>query len=241
MATLIRSADISSIRRVLGDEPHIKCAVAMQESPKIAGMIESDADRKLTEANARALDAESQLREILKDIDSIRHAASEEGYAIGYEEGIQAGNTALKEQKESMQRLLDSLADKYAGEIAQLDDAIVEIIFSALRKILGEILIEPEAVVASVKQAIKHIIQRDKLVVHISETDMRLLRQLPGATRDLIADRQVELVSDDRVTLGGCIVQTDNGSLDARIEVQLQQLRDRLLQIASQRKSNNSQ
>jgi flagellar biosynthesis/type III secretory pathway protein FliH len=37
------------------------------------------------------------------------------------------------------------------------------------------------------------------------------------------------LLSDDRVLLGGCLIETSGGTLDGRLETQMQQLRDTLL------------
>jgi flagellar biosynthesis/type III secretory pathway protein FliH len=40
--------------------------------------------------------------------------------------------------------------------------------------------------------------------------------------------RKFEIVADSRVELGGCIVETNTGSLDGRFEVQLRELYETL-------------
>jgi len=42
---------------------------------------------------------------------------------------------------------------------------------------------------------------------------------------------KVELVADEEIGLGGCVVETSGGSLDARIETQVQHLRETLLKV----------
>ena len=43
---------------------------------------------------------------------------------------------------------------------------------------------------------------------------------------------RLELVADERVELGGCLIETDGGTLDGRLETQLKRLRDTLLDAA---------
>jgi flagellar assembly protein FliH len=43
----------------------------------------------------------------------------------------------------------------------------------------------------------------------------------------------VEIAADDRVELGGCLLETPSGTLDSRLEVQLANLRRTLLEARS--------
>ncbi len=69
---------------------------------------------------------------------------------------------------------------------------------------------------------------RERLVVRVSPRDHELLAAegLKPKNGDAHA---VELLADERVELGGCLIETGGGTLDGRLETQLKRLRDTLL------------
>jgi flagellar assembly protein FliH len=71
-----------------------------------------------------------------------------------------------------------------------------------------------------VREAMRGMLAKEGLVVRLSPTDYGALGPSP--------EPKVEVVADERVALGGCIIETSGGTLDARLEVQLQQLVDTL-------------
>ena len=67
------------------------------------------------------------------------------------------------------------------------------------------------------------------MLVKVAPEDFELLN---ARRRELLEGGNasgVELVADEQVKLGGCVLEGASGNLDARLETQLQRLRDTLL------------
>ena len=67
------------------------------------------------------------------------------------------------------------------------------------------------------------------MLVKVAPQDFELLN---ARRRELLEDgsaSEVELVADEQVKWGGCVLEGTSGNLDARLETQLQRLRDTLL------------
>lgn len=190
---------------------------------------------ELAQVKASAAETEAELQVLLRDLDELRRDAREQGHDAGYKDGFAAGKQELADRLDGLDELLKGIGEQYEADIANLEASAVEVVFAATTKILGDELVKAEAVVAAVRQVIKQVVHRNKLIVHVSPPDKRRLEEAQLITRHGILDGSVEVVADERVTLGGCILETGSGSLDARIEVQLQKMRDCLLRVASQR------
>ncbi len=256
MATLIRSARISSERCVLNggnealsmthqvaDVTDVQTVVTSAQSSGI----DNDEPAKLSvleielsQAQNHAAETEAELRLLRHELDQVRDTAVQQGYKEGHEEGTEAGNKELANRLDALDQLLKQISENYADDIAGREASVVEVVFAATTKILGTELVKAEGVVAVVRQVIKQVARSNKLIVHLSHKDKNLLVEAQNISRRETFDEEVEIIADDHVTSGGCILETGSGSLDARIEVQLQNMRECLMQVASQRKTEGS-
>ena len=164
------------------------------------------------------------------DPEALRKQAFEDGYRDGYEAGAAEAKTeraaAAARQAEEFERLIASAQQALAGQIEGAEDVLVEIAFAAVCKLLGDTAFTEEGARNLVRAAMREVRAKEGLVVRVAPADHRQLSLRPGEGR-------VELVADDRVALGGCIIETAGGTLDARLEVQLQQLVDTLTRARS--------
>jgi len=55
-----------------------------------------------------------------------------------------------------------------------------------------------------------------------------MLHADPARARAITDDAKIEIFPDERVSIGGCLLEAGGGTLDARLEVQLRQLLDTL-------------
>jgi type III secretion protein L len=135
----------------------------------------------------------------------------------GYEEGLEQARMELAEQ------MLDTVGrtvDYFSG----VEDKVVGIVSSAVRRILGE-FDDAELIVRVVHNAL-HVVRNQKQVtlrVHPDQEQAvtgRLSHILSGHS----AISYLEVVADHRLEAGGCILETEVGVVDASVEVQLQAL-----------------
>jgi hypothetical protein len=80
-----------------------------------------------------------------------------------------------------------------------------------------------------VKQAATHALNSEKVVVRLHAADLAMLREAGALDASLPSGALVTWVADKAVALGGCVIETDGGELDARLETQIDRLRSALV------------
>lgn len=191
-----------------------------EETPH--AQIRLEVEREL--ANAR--------KQIEQELASARALAERDGYAAGLKQGEQAAKKAVAEQIERLLSVTAALHQAKAGIIENAEDLIVEIAYAAICRIIGQAAATPAAVASMVGQLLLSLRERDQLAVRLNPQDLELVRQAP----DFVAlSQQAALRADASIRLGGCIVDSDGGSLDARLETQLARLCETLLSVRASR------
>ncbi len=234
MVAIIRSPVVlAGKRRLTGPE-----APAQEETPATAGMSQtSEARHQTTPAKVPTEDTgalvEQVRRSILAQIKSEAEAARELGRQRGLQEGRAAGREesqqAFAAELARVRSISGRLSDALASGIGGLEDIAVAIAFEAICKVLGEAAVTQEGVRAQVRQAAAHAKNKEHVVVRLNAADLSALREAGALNSTLPPDKAVSWVADDSIELGGCVVETDGGGLDARLETQLERMRAALL------------
>jgi flagellar assembly protein FliH len=235
MDPLIRAAQISERAVVLGIRRPSAPEPAPVVVPPPAQAAEAARPQPAPGPDPAWLDAERKKieQELRRELEARLESADAEARSRGREQGLEEGRTeALREAREqgaAAARALAALAERAEREIDGMHDLIVGLAFEAVCKVLGASAVERDAVASMVREAVSRVKQEEAIVVRMHPQDCALLRGLSG---DIGDERhlKVELTSDEKIALGGCIVETEGGLLDARIETQMQRLRTALLQ-----------
>jgi flagellar assembly protein FliH len=155
-------------------------------------------------------------------IDALRRQAFEDGYRDGREEGLRVAKAELAGELEALRTLAASMRGALEEGIGGQEDALVEIAFAAVCRILGEAAAREDGVRSMVREAARAARAKEGIVLRVSAGDQALLQASRGD------ELGVDVVADERVSAGGCLIETSGGTLDARLEVQLRQLLDAL-------------
>lgn len=233
MATVIRAARIVEARMVL-PAPGQPVAVpggpaAQQPGGAVAGGAPAD---PFAAARAELALREQRLAEreqaLAQDLDEARRTAAAQGYQEGNARGQADALGAQRERLDALERVLAGLHEQFGEQVASLEDVMVGIAFEAVCKIIGETMHGVDGVRAVVRAVVARVRAEEHLVVHLSPHDYQLLREARGAASGASDGEPHVLAPDHRVALGGCMVETTGGTVDGRLETQLQKLRDTL-------------
>lgn len=162
-------------------------------------------------------------------LDAMFDEAREQGLKEGREQGRQEAEAAHAEQLEAMAGFLREARRSLEKEVVGLAEVGSEIVYEAVIKMLGQAGQSPEGVAAIVREVIRGAKDRSRLLVRVRRADLAWIQQSRDRILDGIDTGSVEFVADDRVILGGCILETPMGNLDGRLETQLAGLRELLL------------
>ena len=150
-------------------------------------------------------------------------AARQEGYAAGHEEGQKAAAGSLAPVIQALQSAVAAMAANEAQLTAQAEKAVVELSLAIADKVIPQTIGElPEALLTVVNQALSKVLAGTRLNLRVNPDDLdRLKANQSELALPAIDPARLTWSADPAVGPGGCIVETDFGDIDARIEHQL--------------------
>jgi flagellar assembly protein FliH len=199
----------------------------MEQCPEPVNVERLMADRDAAIANAASLEA--QLSKMREELEQQKEIAQDAGYRAGFDQACRKVAAEMAESSEALKALLKSLSDEQVKLIQMGEDAAVEIGFAAVAKILGRMRIEKGLVEAAVKEAINKVSDREGLVVYLAPSDLQTMEALKAQSANGHFWSRIEFKIDDEVGIGGCILRSRLGCLDARLEYQIDELKKLLI------------
>lgn len=194
---------------------------ARQEAEKIINNANEKADNIVTEGKTK--------------LQKIEHEAFQKGWQKGLTEGTEEAQKnhvgILAEAKDT----LDEAVKERVRIIRKAEDEIAQLSVAVARKIiLREMSADSSIVGDIVMEAIRKVTDREEITVkvHPSDLDTVLSRQDDYA-RNIKGIRRLKILADNAVSPGGCVIETPSGTVDARIESQLSEIEQSLLEVSS--------
>lgn len=171
-----------------------------------------EARQIIAEAEARA---EHLLDEARSQVQTIRDHAYQEGR-----------EEALAEYTKKTVAALQSF-DAFRAEI---EPEYVALVRACVEKILGqELKLNPDAVVGIVRATLRDATQQREINVRVHPADVDILRKNQRRLLDMLARAgNIEIREDEAVRRGGCIVVTEQGTIDATLDRQLAAIEEAL-------------
>jgi flagellar biosynthesis/type III secretory pathway protein FliH len=162
------------------------------------------------------------------EINQIYETAKGEGYEAGKIAGVAAAKADIAAQLAILQELSKAAESLYRSEQHQLQDVCSDIVAEAVGKIAGKLLATEEAALGAVREVLSRVKEAREITIRVARDDLQRLKTHELDLSNALSDRKFEIVADNRIQLGGCIVDSKLGSLDGRFEVQLRELYETL-------------
>ena len=151
----------------------------------------------------------------------------EQAYIRGFEVGEKEGLESAKNRVESLLAGLDqsllglSKVKKELSLIAERE--AVELALSIARKIVHqEIATDRTVIVNIVKKALKKVSHHKRIKIRLNPADLDAMNEIRSQTPGLTDSfDEVIFEGDTSIGNGGCVIDTNFGDVDARIEKQL--------------------
>lgn len=247
MSPIIRNAELSSRKRTLPQRRpssgvETRQSAAAEDGVSSVRQLTAPAAEQATPLELPRVD-QQQLQELFEKarqsvLDQFKgeaESARELGRQRGLQEGRQAGREELRQMVASdlgrLRSIMDGLQAKLNSGIEEMEDIALAIAFEALCKILGTSAVTEEVVKAQIRHAASRVQAHENLLVCLHPADLDMLKGMGGLDSILPSGKSVTWESDKSVELGGCILKTDGGQLDARFETQLEQLKKILFEV----------
>jgi flagellar assembly protein FliH len=184
----------------------------------------------LSPPNPEILTYEAYKQRFVEDWEESRQQARAEGLALGKHEGRLAGEAEYQRCLLALRAALASAQSAQQQAIEELGEIGVEIVYGAVAKILGERLSDRQHAGMAVREVIKRCQDRTRLMIRVAPAELKRLETERASLLEGLSAGQTEIIADELVELGGCLLDSRAGTLDGRLETQLQRLREVLMQ-----------
>ena len=189
------------------------------------------------ESNCLTLPSDYENNQISRDrksssTDRFEVQAYQEGFNDGLEKGTNEGQQAGFEQAaKKLEPLLDSLQQGILqlnnlrqDTYQRIEDDVVDLALAIARKVIcREIEMDKEVVVCVAREALAKVEAPGKIKIKLNPSDLQFIDETKYQLSELIGNiENVTLEAEGGIQSGGCVVETDLGEIDARIENQLQ-------------------
>ncbi|MFO1058417.1 MAG: HrpE/YscL family type III secretion apparatus protein [Dongiaceae bacterium] len=145
-------------------------------------------------------------------------AALEAEKRRGYEEGT------AQAKLEAAERMMDAVAGTL-DYFTKVEETMVELVIGAVDRVIGE-LEDRELVRRVVKNALSVVRSQKQVTVRVAPDQAAAVKeQLNDILKPYPSIGMVDIVADGRLSRGGCILESDIGSVDASVEIQLEAIR----------------
>ncbi|QHW30069.1 flagellar assembly protein FliH [Paenibacillus rhizovicinus] len=169
-------------------------------------------------------------------MERIRH----DGYQLGFEEGKAQAEAEVRAQWESMlteaRSILDSSYETKEQIIQEAEPFVVSLSTAIAEKIIQkQLTVEADWSLDIVRKALERRREQGVITLCVSPQQLTYV-QAAREELSLAIDSQAELqiVPDVSVKSFGCVIRSSFGSIDARIDTQLSEIKRELIQLALQ-------
>lgn len=210
--------------------------------------VEKWADSLVTEAAREAEQIKREAREMIEAWwdekraqdeqvrESIRQQAYEEGYRAGHDEGFSAGEKAWDERMAEARQLIADAHEAKQAIINEAEPFLVRLSTDIAEKVIARKIKWDRSVIADmVKRALAQCDQAGTVTVLVKPEHFSLVHDARQEFREHLDDEvELRIIPDHTLEDDGCIIRTQHGSVDARIEVQLNEIRNTLAEMAKE-------
>ncbi|TVQ31254.1 MAG: hypothetical protein EA376_10310 [Phycisphaeraceae bacterium] len=203
----------------------------------------SDIQRQARELEERAnrkaeqiiRDAEAERRRLLEGAEAEGRAEGVRlGRAEGHEQGLEAGRAkAVRQSKEKIRiaieawsEALDRFEQARDGLMVDARSDVINLALAIAQKVIRRTLQnDPDCVRRQMHDALALTLRSTRLTIAVHPEDMAAAEEsLPDLVRRFERCSHAELVEDESLSKGSCVVRTDRGVINADIEVQIERI-----------------
>ena len=169
----------------------------------------------------RRIDDRNLISRAQEEAGTIKNAAAKEGY-----------NEGLEKAKHDIQQLKSALGDflKAKQEVFEyIAPDILEISIDIAKKIVKhEIEQDPQIILATILDVLKTISRDEaRISIKVNPAEVAIVKtNVTEISSSIGLEARINVIADDTIEIGSCIVQTSNGIVDATVNTQLEIIKE---------------
>lgn len=198
--------NIEAETRVNASQPSY--VVAEEETNRLLNIAQAEADKIIEVAKARA--------------EEIEREAFARGVAEGHASVSREIDNQVADLRAQLSRTISEVMTLHSEISSKAEREMVELSIEMAKKIVQrEVTVDREVALTLARVALTRLHSRSTTIIRLHPDDYA---HAIAHRERLESDGTVEILEDRSVGLGGCVIQTDMGDVDARIVQQFREL-----------------
>ncbi len=217
-----------------------------ETAPRNTGFVyDSEEARDRHPANMEK--ARAGVKQILRDAyekakeqaAEIKAQAEQEGREKGHAEGFEQGENQAREEcgpvLESAQNLIQTLSEFRRNMYPKVEREMIEMVLALVKKIIHvELSTKEENVQEMIRLAVQSVLDKESMTIQVHPKDKEYAEKFRPELAALFGEiKNVTFEENPGIERGGCVVESNFGTVDARMD-QLEAQIDKLLHLAPQ-------
>lgn len=224
--TMAKSSSFLTLDDAETKEELIKQELIETFQPNLQNLEDTEKQAKEIIEKAK-IEAEKIITQAQKQSKEIEKNAREQALNQARTEANDELTQALEILNKDVNKSLEDLTFLRQEIAANMEEELLKLSIEIAKKVVHrEITTDREVIVSLIRVALARLQNRTVAYIRLNPTDYQYL---VSNSERIAAGKTVELNSDPTITRGGCIIETDFGNIDARIEQQFMEIERSLL------------
>lgn len=171
-------------------------------------------------------------QQVLTKITEVQQEAYEQAKKLGYDDGFKQAYADRKEEIENyisvFAELVNSIQNIKPELVHQNEAHLVKLTYQiASRLLYSHIEEDPNVVLPVIEKSIEAAQADEEINLYISPSQYQTIKEIQDSSeRKFDFLKNVKLLPSDDIAPGGCVVETNYGEIDARVEERVKKMGD---------------
>ena len=210
--------------------------IAAKEQRAIQKLKDADTQSEII-IQAAKNEGDQILKNARDEADEMKVKAVQSGHDEGYKDGHKEGKEAakkeladtIKQANAKAQKTIKDAKEATADYFVRAEQDIANVVMLAIEKILPQHFLDvPQVVLPVVREAIKNVRDQKEVKVHVCPDSYDMVLMARAEFQGMLTDGTavLEVVSDESLQPGDCVIETPNGGVDARLLTQIELMKN---------------
>ncbi|WP_434401059.1 FliH/SctL family protein [Planococcus sp. 11815] len=183
---------------------------------------------------------ETQQQQALEQAEQQGQAAAEAGFQEGFTQGLAQAEADFLQKRELMESLIAAAYEEQRRIIRESEPFLLSLSTEIARKIIRNELVQDDVQLLSIiRHALRQADDTEEVAIHVALEDYPAMLPFEDELKSYIrAGAELKLMPVAGQTPSGCTIHTKNGSFDATLDSQLNEIKKQLL-VYCEEKSND--
>ena len=171
----------------------------------------------------RRIDDRNLVSRAHEESENIKRSAFEEGYRLGMEKA----QADIEQFRAELSNFMNAKKDVFE----YIAPDILEISVDIAKKIIKrEIETDPQMIIDTIIDVLKSVSKNEpKITIRVRPQAVQFVKDvIPNLTYQYGIDAKISVIADPSIGDGGCVLETNNGIVDASVDTQLEIIKNAL-------------